>query len=524
MDPRTRLGSQCHGKLTVPVDDSPPVSDPAAPARLAAFLLALTLSVSPAPAAVTPRPSDFHPRHVLLQPRPGTLPAELSAIHATLGARVLKSFEAIRGLQLVQLPDGMQVPAAIDQYERTGLVAFAEPDFRIHASLAPNDPRFLDGTLWDLENTGQAGGRVDADIDAPAAWDLRTSAEDIVVAVIDSGINLDHEDLSANLWTHPPDGSHGWNAIDDTNLPIDDSGHGSLVAGVLGAVGNNGLGITGVAWKVQMMACKCLAADNSGTDSALIECIDFARKHRARLLNISLDSPEPSSALLAAIESARDAGILIVASAGNGFPARDIDRSPTYPASFAVDNLLTVAYTTRRDQLGILSNYGATRVHLAAPGDEVYSTYHTRTDAYYPPPGFITVAGTSFAAPAVVGACALLMAQFPSDTYRDTIDRVLGSVDVLPSLAGKCRTSGRLNLRRALESIRMQVIPDRVNGSIRLHVSAGVGRAVTIESSADLVHWTSVLGPVVPALDTVDFIDPSSTGSPQRFYRAATSP
>jgi subtilisin family serine protease len=157
----------------------------------------------------------------------------------------------------------MGIPALIKLYAQSGLVEFAEPDYLVHAAVTiPNDPRYLDGTLWGLNNTGQNGGTMDADIDAPEAWDIRTSASNIVVAVLDTGIRTTHEDLAANLWTNPLDGSHGWNALSGTNNPGDDEGHGSLVAGIIGARGNNGRGVVGVAWSVQIMALKCL--DSSG--------------------------------------------------------------------------------------------------------------------------------------------------------------------------------------------------------------------------------------------------------------------
>src|SRR5207249_4795409 len=149
------------------------------------------------------------------------------------------------------------------------------PDFLVQAAATtPNDPKYLDGTLWGLNNIGQNGGKLDADIDAPEAWDVLTSASNIVVAVLDTGVRYTHEDLAANMWVNPSDGGHGFNALTGTNDPTDGSGHGTSVAGVLGAVGNNGKGVTGVAWRVQIMACKCFNNFGSGNVSDVITCFD----------------------------------------------------------------------------------------------------------------------------------------------------------------------------------------------------------------------------------------------------------
>src|SRR5439155_927608 len=158
--------------------------------------------------------------------------------------------------QVLSVPEGETVPGLIAKYQRSGLVEFAEPDYTARVFATPNDPKFLDGTLWGLNNLGQNGGTADADIDAPEGWDVLTSASNIVVAVLDTGVRYTHEDRAANMWVNPNGGGHGTNALDGTNDPSDENGtgHGTLVAGILGAVGNNGKGVTGVAWQVQIMA------------------------------------------------------------------------------------------------------------------------------------------------------------------------------------------------------------------------------------------------------------------------------
>jgi subtilisin family serine protease len=469
-------------------------------------------------------PAVYRDDQILIQPKAGIGQAALNVFHQARKSEVVRTFEGIGRLQVVRVPKGETVQSLIGQYQKSGLVEFAEPDYTIYAATAPNDPKYTNGTLWGLNNYGQNSGTPGADIHATNAWDVLTSASNIVVAVMDSGINYTHEDLAANMWVSPLDGSHGWNAVATNNLPLDDGGHGSLVAGVLGAVGNNGKGVVGVAWQVQMMACKCLTSAGTGSDSDLIACIDYARTNGARIINASLDSTGYSQALSNAIVAVRNAGIIFVASAGNGNPGVNIDASPTYPACYQIDNIITVAYTTRNDALGFLSNYGATNVDLAAPGDEVYSTSSGATNAYYPPFNFIKIAGTSFSAPCVSGACALLLAQYPADTYRDTIARLLGSTDPLSSLAGKCRTGGRLNLCRALRTIRVAPIPTGSGAPFELRVAGGLSRTCVVQVSTDLASWSPVFTNTTSADGTFVFTDSQSTDLMTQFYRAVADP
>lgn len=459
---------------------------------------------------------------ILIKPKAGINQTALNNFHLARKGEVLRTFDGIGHLQVLRVPKGETVPSLIAQYQKSGLVEFAEPDYEIHAAAAPNDPKYTDGTLWGLNNTGQNSGTADADINAPEGWDVLTSASNIVVAVVDSGIRYTHEDLASNMWVNPVDGSHGWNAIATNNLPNDDNGHGTIMAGVMGAVGNNGKGVVGVAWQVQMMACKCLNSSGNGSDSDLIACIDYARTNGARIINASLDSTGFSLALSNAIVSVRDTGIIFIASAGNN--SANIDATPHYPACYNIDNIVSVAYTTRTDDLGFLSNYGATNVDLAAPGDQIYSTFSSSDSSYYPPYNFINIAGTSYAAAYVSGACALLLAQYPSDTPQEIISRLLNATDPLPSLAGKCRTGGRLNLRKALRTIRVTTTPFGNSGPFQLRVSGGLNRTCAIEATTNLVNWSPVFTNTTSTNGTFDFADDQSTNLSQRFFRATGSP
>ena len=204
-----------------------------------------------------------------------------------------------------------------------------------------------------------------------------------------------------------------------------------------------------------------------------------------------------SLALSNAIVSVRDAGIIFIASAGNN--TVNLDVTPHYPACYNIDNIVSVAYTTHNDTLGGFSNYGVTNVDLAAPGDQIYSTIHFSDSSYYPPGGLgINIAGTSFAAAYVSGACALL--------------------------AGKCRTGGRLNLRKALRTIRVATIPATNSGPFQLRVSGGLNRTCAVEATTNLISWSPVFTNTASTNGTFDFTDDQSTNLPQRFFRAAAAP
>ena len=442
---------------------------------------------------------------ILVQPKPGTSLAALARFHDAQKGQVLRTFEGIGRLQIVSVPPGETVPGLIAKYHQSGLVDFAEPDYIGHVAAVPNEPNYTNGTLWGLNQ-----------IEAPAAWDVLTSASNILVAVLDTGVRYTHEDLKSNMWVNPNDGSHGWNALAGNNDPNEDPvfsiGHGTKVAGVLGAVGNNGKGVVGVAWRVQIMACKCFNGLGVGNLSACVTCLDYARTNGARIINASWGFAPGSLALSNAVASLRDAGIIVVAACGNS--TNNVDVNPVYPACYPFDNVVSVAYTTRTDTLANASNYGATNVHLAAPGEEIYSTYAVNDTSY------ITDSGTSFAAPHVSGALALLLAEYPAEGCQQIINRVLSATDPLPSLAGKCVTGGRLNLRKALTPIRLTGAATTGNGPFQLHLSATTNLTCVIQVSTNLASWSPLFTNTTSAGGTFDFTDNQSTHCSRCFYRA----
>jgi subtilisin family serine protease len=482
-----------------------------------ALALITSLGVQPLPANPAWR---YREDQILVQPRPGISPDALKRFHLQKNSVILRQMDAADGLQVIRIPVNGTVSNYVENYQRSGLVEFAEPDYIRYTTLTtPNDPKFLDGTLWGLNNYGQDGGSSHADIEAPAAWDVLTSASNIVVAILDTGIRYTHEDLSSNMWTSPLDGSHGTNSFAGTTDPNDDEGHGTLMAGVIGGVGNNGKGVVGVAWNVQLMACKCFNNTGASVDSAIIAAIDFARINGAKIINASFDSTNFGIALSNAIYRASQAGIIFVSSCGNN--AANVDITPHYPACFGIDNILSVAYTTRNDTLGQYSNYGATNVDLAAPGAGIYSCFFTSDCAYLGSP---SLEGTSYAAAYVSGALALVLAEYPGEPYQQTITRLLNATDPVPALFGKCATGGRLNLRNALaQSIRLSTLPSTHQRLLQFRVTSAPMRTCIVQSSSDLHSWSPVLTNITSLAGIFEFADLTFTNSAPRFYRAVDS-
>jgi subtilisin family serine protease len=385
-------------------------------------------------------------------------PAQADVL-ADADAKVTKRFAPIHGA-LVKVAPGTTAQA-IRALNRDPRVAYAEPNFILHAAdVIPNDPFF--SRLWGLHNTGQnvnfTAGTPDADIDAPEAWSVSTGSSDVVVAVIDTGVDTAHPDLAPNIWVNAgedcagcrtngvdDDGNgyvddwRGWDFANGDNNPTDDNGHGTHVAGTVAATGNNGLGVAGVTWSSRIMPLKFLGADGSGTTDDAISAILYARAKGVPILNNSWGGGEASQALLDAIQQADASGELFVAAAGNDFTNTDVE--PFYPASYDVPNLLVVGASDQFDRKAWFSNYGTRTVDLSAPGTNIYSTW--------PGASYRFADGTSMATPQVSGAAALAKAVFPDASGVGLKALLVRDVDPIATLNAASRTGGRLNVDHA---------------------------------------------------------------------------
>ena len=372
---------------------------------------------------------------------------------------------AREGLEVVEIRNGDRLAVLADTGARAsaevlaaldadGAIAYAEPQFVYHPSRSVND---YGAYLWGLNNTGLNGGVQGADIDAFAAWDLSTG-EGVVVAIIDTGVDISHPDLVPNLWRNageiPGNGvdDDGNGYVDDVSGydfvnrdadPDDNDAHGTHVAGSVAARADDNYGVPGVAFGAQIMGLKFMDRGYGGTASAAAEAINYAVNNGAHIINASWGGPGSSYAIRNAIAYARSRGVLFVTAAGN--EGTNNDSRSSYPANYDLDNIVSVGASDRRDGLASFSNYGASNVDLAAPGVDIVSTLPGDTWGY--------MDGTSMASPYVAGAAALLRSVAPSLSVQELRLTLLSTVDPLGAGSSRIATGGRLNARAALELV-----------------------------------------------------------------------
>ena len=389
-------------------------------------------------------------------------------LHAQNDAEALDEIPDAR-LSRVKSKKGESTESLIERYRKQKDVEYAEPNFLVQASAFPNDTDY--SKLYGLNNTGQTGGVVDADIDAPEAWDIQTGSPNVIVAVIDSGTDYNHPDLAANIWTNPGeipgngvdddnngyiDDVHGWNFWSKNNDPMDDLGHGTHVSGTIAAVGNNNLGVVGVAWQTKIMPLKFLNAAGGGSTWDAVLAIRYAAQNGARILNNSWGCVPgtPQDCFSQAVEDTLQEialySALFVAAAGN--EANNNDFSTRGPCDSSTPGAICVAATNHADQLAGFSNYGRTRVDLAAPGVNIYSTVPSMACAYCNASGYGSLSGTSMATPQVSGAAAVILSQFPQLGAAQIKQLLMSSGDHIPGLSGKVVSGRRLNVFNALQA------------------------------------------------------------------------
>ena len=450
-------------------------------ALLAVLGLLGVLSLGPLLAARPDEPS-FKPHHeaeivadeVMIKYRASPVPIEVGQsersdilaareqVFATEAVRISRDFpvEVVAtyptvGIQRFHISGGESVQTIMAKLEQDVAVELVEPNYRVYAfqgkpaqdksAIEPNDLGWP--ALWGLKT-----------IQGPVAWSEVTGSEQVIVAVIDTGIDYTHRDLAPNLWRNPQEQLNGKDddgngIVDDLygiNLckgeppgdPKDDLGHGTHVAGTIAAAGNKRHDVVGVAWQAKVMAVKFLCRDGGGTTADAIRGIEYALAKGAQVLNMSWGGPGRSRALEEAIKEADRQGVLVVAAAGN--EGLDTDRNPQYPAGYPVPNMLSIAATDSNDRLAVFSNWGKQNVHLAAPGVSILSTIPGNRLTFFN--------GTSMAAPHVTGCAALLKARTPSLSGAELKAAILRSGDVVPSLDGRLSSGRRLNCGKAVRS------------------------------------------------------------------------
>src|SRR3954453_8192700 len=353
----------------------------------------------------------------------------------------------LAGTQVVAPEPGTSVADAVADPERSPDVAYAEPDQPRTATAAPDDADFA--WQWSLQNTGAIFNRRSTrpsytgiagdDIDVLAAWDQGLTESDVTVGVVDSGVDLAHPDLKANLVS----GGHDY--VDGDNTPSDQNGHGTHVAGIIGAVGNNGIGVAGIDWKASILPVRVLNKDGSGSVSSVVNGYNYAAGHGAKIVNVSLGGDSPSQTEYDALRNASNT--LFVVAAGND--AANVDTTDSYPCAYDLPNVLCVAATDADDNLAYFSDYGAQSVDLAAPGVDILSTYPTAlsADPRFP---YKWLSGTSMATPEVTGAAALVLSQTPALTPWQLREKLMDSVHKVSALEGKVASGGRLDIAAAL--------------------------------------------------------------------------
>ena len=429
----------------------------------AVILLALTAAVradDAQPPPPTAKRSEKVPGELIVRFKPGTSEDKKSAVlkksqaiardliapNARIARAAGVAAPASEQIKVLKVPGNIAAAqAALDQDPN---VLYVEPNYKTHieAEVIPNDFEF--DSLYGILNTGANGGKVGADIKAPEAWNISTGSRDIVIAIIDTGVDYFHEDLRANVWVNTreipgngidDDGNgyiddvYGYDFVSNDSSPFDDHFHGTHVAGIAGAVGNNGIGVVGVCWQTRLMAVKAFDQQGSGDVATAVAAIHYAVANGARVINASWSSGDRSRALQDAVDEARAAGVIFVAAAGNSHSG-----NPFYPAGY--DSVISVASVNNKDELSPFTNFGRT-VDLSAPGEQILSTI--------PDSRYDSISGTSMSCPYVAGAAALILSRHPEFTPAQVANILKNTTDPVSSFT--YIGSGRLNVFNALQ-------------------------------------------------------------------------
>ena len=440
--------------------------------------VALLLATTGIGMAAQPKPgSVYKSGELIIKYREGVAASASDDFHRKYGSQRIKEFK-LYGIEHIRLKAGQSLQAAIATFEADPNVAYAEPNYVVRKTVVPYDTYW--NSLWGMNK-----------INATNAWDSSTGSSTVVIGTIDTGVDYNHPDLAANIWTGA-DGSHGYNAITQTYNPLDDNGHGTHVAGTVGAAGNNGLGVVGINWQVKIMACKFLDATGSGSITGAIDCLNYIKNQKSAGVNIvatnnSWGGADYSQALYDVINAQRD--ILFVAAAGNNATNNDITVS--YPANYELPNVIAVAATDSVDALASFSQYGRRTVDVGAPGVSILSTVPNSSYGY--------LSGTSMATPHVTGLAGLIKADNPLADWRAIKNLILSSGDTVVALSTKTLTGKRINVYNALNCA-----DRRVMSVIQYPLTITLGSPVTL--SALSINCGTSAGPVSATISSGEVV------------------
>lgn len=443
--------------------------------------------------------SESVPGEYVVKLKPGMMRMSTQALSTQLNGFVTQKISG-QNIVVVKKAVFQTNDSAVKSLNENPMVEIAEPNYIYKINKAPSDPMY--SQTWGLGNIGQADpknqvGVAGIDINAERAWEIQTGTREKIIAIIDTGIDWTHPDLVDNMWTNDAekngtagvdddnngvvDDIYGYNAITGTGNAKDDQGHGSHCAGTIGARANNGIGVAGVNWNVRMMAVKFLDAGGSGSLADAIKAIDYATKMGANVMSNSWGGGGFSQTLLDSIQRSNDAGAIFIAAAGNEY--NNNDNSPTYPSTYQVANVMSVAAIDNRGAKADFSNYGKKTVHLGAPGVNVMSTTGGK---------YASFSGTSMATPHVAGVAALLWANEPNLTAAEVKARLVATVRPLASMKGKTRTGGMVDAYGALTNT--QAPPDANDPSNWATVAMNYASASPYKPNTNETYEVSVPG------------------------------
>lgn len=490
---------------------------------------------APSTSRLVKRKSDGRAGELLVRFRAGVSDAESEKLVDSKGVRRRGRLRGQSGVERILVGDGQDVEAVAAELCSSAIVEFAERNFTITADqVTPDDPRFPE--QWGLRNTGGRGGPAGADINSVSAWAQTTGSPHTVVAVVDGGVDFNHPDLRNNRWVNPKerannrdddgdgyaDDLHGWDWIDDAKEIRDVRGHGTSVAGVIAAEGNNASGVAGVMWRAGLMSLRVLDSSGKGTVADAVEAIDYAAANGASVINLSWGLDELSFTLRDALARASARGAVVVCSAGNG--GRDINGTPYFPASFDLPGVIAVASTNQLDELAAWSNYGSGRVSVAAPGVDLLTTKAGG--------GYEAVSGSSFSAAMVSGVAGLVKTLRPALSAARARDAILLGARRVAALAGRVSSSGIVDAAAAFEVLR--TLPsdgsggetgarnDVVGKRDNAHASSSEGGTGNVMSI--FVPESSVPESNLPNLDSIRGLQPTTPQAPPPIPSTRCSP